>query len=86
VTALAEIATDAALDAEGWGAVKKRVGAETGRKGKELFRPLRVAITGEVSGLELDRLVPLIASGQRLFPDRIATVAERARKTGAWVP
>jgi hypothetical protein len=84
--ALARVAADRPLDAAGWSAARKRVAEETGRKGKDLFRPLRVVITGEASGLELDRLVPLIEEGRRLWPDRIAGVAERAQRTAAGHP
>ncbi|MCK9551553.1 MAG: glutamate--tRNA ligase, partial [Aquamicrobium sp.] len=38
------------------GAVRK----ETGRKGKDLFAPLRLALTGRSSGPELAELLPLI--------------------------
>lgn len=36
------------------------IGAETGRKGKQLFRPLRLALTGLAHGPELKALLPLI--------------------------
>jgi glutamyl-tRNA synthetase len=36
------------------------VGAATGRRGKALFRPLRLALTGEESGPELGPLLPLM--------------------------
>ena len=68
-------------DREGWRAVVDRVRAETGEKGKPLFLPIRVAITGRTSGPELDHLVPLAVQGARLFPDRIASPADRARRT-----
>ena len=86
ISALARAASGTTLDDEGWKLLKKRVGAETGQRGKALFRPLRVAITGQTSGLELDRLVPLIDTGHRLFPDRIAGVAERAARAAAHRP
>jgi nondiscriminating glutamyl-tRNA synthetase len=38
----------------------------TGIKGKLLFHPIRVAVTGRSSGPELDRLIPLIEEGSRL--------------------
>ena len=33
---------------------------ETGRKGRDLFHPLRLALTGRESGPELAALLPLI--------------------------
>jgi len=38
------------------------VAAATGRKGKALFKPLRLALTGREDGPELARLMPLIGS------------------------
>jgi glutamyl-tRNA synthetase len=38
----------------------KALGAETARKGKTLFHPLRLALTGEDSGPDLKDLLPLI--------------------------
>lgn len=43
-----------------WGAFTKAVGAATGRKGKDLFHPLRLALTGLDHGPELKKLLPLI--------------------------
>lgn len=38
----------------------KSVGEATGRKGKDLFMPLRAALTGELHGPEMGRMFPLI--------------------------
>ena len=38
----------------------------TGRKGKALFRPIRVGLTARASGPELDKLLPILERGQRL--------------------
>ncbi|MGH8378389.1 MAG: glutamate--tRNA ligase [Gammaproteobacteria bacterium] len=40
----------------------KAVGAATGLSGKNLFMPLRAALTGRIHGPEMDRLWPLIPS------------------------
>jgi glutamyl-tRNA synthetase/nondiscriminating glutamyl-tRNA synthetase len=42
------------------------VKAETGAKGKDLFHPIRIALTGNHSGPEFDKLIPLIEEGSRL--------------------
>ncbi len=43
-----------------WDAWTRAVKADTGRKGKELFLPLRLALTGRPHGPELRALLPLI--------------------------
>jgi glutamyl-tRNA synthetase len=43
-----------------WRAWREAVKAATGRKGKALFHPLRLALTGEESGPDLGALLPLI--------------------------
>jgi len=43
-----------------WKAWTDRVKEETGRKGKSLFMPLRLALTGLSSGPELAELLPLL--------------------------
>lgn len=54
--------------------------AETGCKGKELFHPIRVALTARTSGLDLDKLIPLVESGARLdFPRPLLNCRERVQ-------
>ena len=43
-----------------WKQTCKDIEARTGKKGKELFMPLRVAITGQTIGPELDKVIELI--------------------------
>jgi glutamyl-tRNA synthetase len=40
--------------------------AATGIKGKELFHPIRIALTGSHSGPEFDKVIPLIEDGAEL--------------------
>jgi glutamyl-tRNA synthetase len=47
-------------DGETWPAWTKAVKEATGAKGKALFHPLRLALTGEANGPELRELLPLI--------------------------
>jgi glutamyl-tRNA synthetase len=47
-------------DGETWGRWTKAVGAATGRKGKALYHPLRLALTARDHGPELRNLLPLI--------------------------
>jgi glutamyl-tRNA synthetase/nondiscriminating glutamyl-tRNA synthetase len=46
--------------------IAARVRERTGAKGKALFHPIRLALTGEPEGLELDLAVPLIEQGAAL--------------------
>lgn len=48
------------FDESSWGAWTKRIKEETGAKGKALFHPLRLALTGQDNGPELKGLLPLI--------------------------
>ena len=43
-----------------FGAWMNDVKAKTGKKGKELFHPIRMALTGLANGPELKTLLPLI--------------------------
>ncbi|MEQ1771387.1 MAG: glutamate--tRNA ligase, partial [Devosia sp.] len=44
--------------------------AETGRKGRSLFHPLRLALTGREDGPDLKSLLPLL--GRRVCRDRLS--------------
>jgi glutamyl/glutaminyl-tRNA synthetase len=57
------------LDKNAFRAAAQRVRAATGQKGRALFHPIRVALTGEIEGPELDLLVPAIDSGALLPAD-----------------
>lgn len=54
------------FDTATWGAWTDALKAATGRKGKALFMPLRLALTGEDHGPDLKTLLPLIGR-QRAF-------------------
>ena len=54
------------LDREVFRAAATRVKQVTGQKGKHLFHPIRVALTGEAGGPELDLAVPAIDRGAEL--------------------
>ena len=56
------------LDREAIRAAATRVKERTGRRGKALFHPMRVALTGEGAGPELDLAVPAIDRGAALPP------------------
>jgi glutamyl/glutaminyl-tRNA synthetase len=54
------------LDREAFRAAAQRVRDRTGQKGRALFHPIRVVLTGEPEGPELDLLVPAIDAGAAL--------------------
>jgi nondiscriminating glutamyl-tRNA synthetase len=54
------------LDRDTFRAAATRVRDKTGQKGKALFHPIRLALTGEPEGLELDLAVPAIERGAAL--------------------
>ncbi len=51
------------------GAVLAKVGEKAGVKGRALFHPIRLALTGKTSGPDLKILLPLILEGSRLGLD-----------------
>ena len=55
-----------AWDQSTWAAWTKELKALTGRKGRELFHPLRLALTGREAGPELAVLLPLIGRAKAL--------------------
>jgi glutamyl-tRNA synthetase/nondiscriminating glutamyl-tRNA synthetase len=47
-------------------------------KGKDLFHPVRILLTGAHSGPEFDKLIPLLEEGSRLdLPTHVLSVRER---------
>lgn len=66
---------------EAFAAMTQEIKAETGCKGKDLFHPLRVALTARASGLDLDRFIPLVESGSKLFfPTPLLSCRDRVAK------
>ena len=64
------------LDRETFRAAAARVKDRTGQKGRALFHPIRVVLTGEPEGPELDLLVPAIDRATVLSPaDGVRSVA-----------
>jgi glutamyl-tRNA synthetase/nondiscriminating glutamyl-tRNA synthetase len=55
-----------------------QVKAATGKKGRDLFHPIRAALTGRSSGPELEKLIPLYEAGSRLsLPRKVMSCRER---------
>jgi nondiscriminating glutamyl-tRNA synthetase len=61
-----ELAAAGRLDREKFRDVANRVKGRTSQKGKALFHPIRVALTGRAEGPELDLAVPAIDRGANL--------------------
>jgi glutamyl-tRNA synthetase/nondiscriminating glutamyl-tRNA synthetase len=77
------------LDRDAFRAMANRVKEQTGQKGKALFHPIRVALTGESGGPELDLAVPAMDRGASLPSDvgvaKILGARERAKAFAAAV-
>ena len=58
----AELLPEGALTQDSWGAWTSALKEATGRKGKSLFLPLRMALTGQQRGPEMADLLPLIGA------------------------
>ncbi len=69
------------MTAEQFKSWMNEIKAETGAKGKELFHPVRIALTGAHSGPEFDKLIPVIEEGSQLeLPLHILSVRERIQQ------
>jgi nondiscriminating glutamyl-tRNA synthetase len=76
-----ESAREAKLTPEQFKKIVNEVKAETGAKGKELFHPIRIAVTGSHSGPEFDKLISILEEGSHLpLPKHVLSVRERVEK------
>lgn len=68
------------LTIEAYKDIVGQVKSSTKQKGKNLFHPIRAALTGRGSGPELERLIPIYEEGSRLdLPRRVMSCRERLR-------
>ena len=75
----------AASIARSFRAAAQRVRDRTGQKGRGLFHPIRVALTGEADGPELDLLVPAIDRAAELqSPSGLAPITGCRERAGAF--
>jgi glutamyl-tRNA synthetase len=80
-----ELADVEEITAETFKAAAAKVRERTGRKGKALFHPIRIALTGRPSGPELDKLVPIYEIGAALaLPQPVLSVRERISAFLQW--
>jgi glutamyl-tRNA synthetase/nondiscriminating glutamyl-tRNA synthetase len=73
-----ESAREGKLTPEQFKKIVNEVKAETGTKGKELFHPIRIVVTGSHSGPEFDKLIPILEEGSHLpLPKPVLNVHQR---------
>jgi glutamyl-tRNA synthetase/nondiscriminating glutamyl-tRNA synthetase len=73
-----ESACSGCLTPEQFKKIVNDVKAETGAKGKELFHPIRIVITGSHSGPDFDKLIPILEEGSHLaLPKHVRSTRER---------
>ncbi|MBV9574196.1 MAG: glutamate--tRNA ligase [Acidobacteriales bacterium] len=73
-----ESAKSAEMTPECFKKIINEVKAETGAKGKELFHPIRIIVTGSHSGPDFDKLIPILEEGSRLaLPVHVLSLRER---------
>ena len=87
IAALPDAIDGPLMDRDAFRAMANRVKEKTGQKGKALFHPIRVALTGEGGGPELDLAVPAIDRGAQLSAEaglaKIISTRERAKAFAA---
>jgi len=82
-------AESGAMTPERFKALVNEVKEATGAKGKELFHPIRIVITGSHSGPEFDKLIPILEEGSQLsqLPVHVMRIRERVDAfRSAWAP
>ena len=73
-------ADSAPMTPERFKAIMNEVKTKSGAKGKDLFHPVRVALTGSHSGPEFDKLIPILEEGSKLnLPQHVMSVGERVK-------
>jgi glutamyl-tRNA synthetase len=66
------------LDFQTYVKITDEIKQETGCKGKDLYHPLRLALTTRESGLDLDKFIPLVEEGSSLaFPRELKNCRQR---------
>jgi glutamyl-tRNA synthetase len=73
------------LDRDAFRAMAARVRERSGQKGKGLFHPIRLALTGDPEGLELDLAVPALERGAQLGDSGIRSIPGAAARAAAFL-
>ena len=86
VAALAEVLAQRGplIDRDAFRAAVAQVRERTGQKGKLLLHPIRLALTGEAEGLELDLAVPAIERGAALGQSGLRPIVSAADRAAAF--
>ena len=86
VSSLAEVLAQRGplIDRDAFRAAVAEVRERTGQKGKALLHPIRLALTGESEGLELDLAVPAMERGAALGQSGLRPVAGAAARAAAF--
>ena len=69
-------------DADSYKAMVERLKTTTGLKGKALFMPLRLAVTGSDHGPELVRVIPLLQRASESDPSVLSPLARAEKLIG----
>ena len=78
ITAFCGRAATEVMTPERFKTIMNDIKAETGAKGKDLFHPVRIVLTGSHSGPDFDKVIPLLEEGSRLaLPAHVKNVRER---------
>jgi glutamyl-tRNA synthetase/nondiscriminating glutamyl-tRNA synthetase len=81
---ISKVLAERELKVERFQEIMKSIEKETGKKGRELFHPVRVALTGAESGPELKKLIPIFEKGAQFsFVRPVKSCAERLREFAA---
>jgi len=79
-----KVVAESALTYPRFREITKEVQKETGQKGRDLFHPIRMAVTGAESGPELEKLIPIYEEGAKLsLTSPVKSVGERVREFAA---
>lgn len=86
IAALVDVLADCAslTDRDAFRAAVGQVRERTGQKGRSLLHPIRLALTGEGEGLELDLAVPVIERGAALAVSRLPPILSAAERAMAF--
>lgn len=67
-----------ALDSQSFKSALRSIGKELKVRGKELYMPIRIGITGKTKGIELDKLVDLL--GKKRIEERLSRTLSAVKK------
>ncbi len=73
-----KIIQEKSFDYDRFSAIAQEIQTATGCKGRNLYHPLRIALTARGSGLDLNKFIPLVEEGARLdLPRPIKNCSQR---------